>query len=503
MANPSLICPHELLRQSLDDKLGEQQEEELARHLAECASCQQELERLAAAASDWSKVGSALAQEAASERQSGHSLRQTPTEADAEEYTSADFAVDFLDPAATPDTLGRLGDIDILEVIGQGGMGIVLKGHQPELNRFVAVKVLGPHLATSGPARKRFAREAQATAAILHPSVMPILMVSSSGNLPYLVMPYVACESLQQRIDRAGPLETLDLLRIGVQTARGLAAAHAQGLVHRDIKPANILLERGVDRVLLTDFGLARAIDDASITRTGIIAGTPQFMSPEQAKGEPVDARSDLFSLGSVLYTAATGRPPFRAESTYGILRRIADSPPRPIREVSPHVPDWLAAIVGKLQAKEASGRFATAEEVAELLEQCLAHVQQPASARLPASVQQMLANAGSAKATGEINRTRMFVWTSLTACGLVAATLAVVAVVNNAWPEGTSKKLGDPGEGPASASQVPGTENSTNTDWDSATREVESLHKAADDFESRAGRLWDKELLEIEEPDE
>ncbi|MCY2963624.1 MAG: serine/threonine-protein kinase, partial [Planctomycetota bacterium] len=161
------------------------------------------------------------------------------------------------------------------------------------------MKVLAPHLAVGGPARRRFAREAQAVAAILHPNVMPILSVHSNGKLPYLVMPFLACESLQQRIERHGPLDTVDVLRIGLQTAKGLAAAHIQGIVHRDVKPANILLERGVERVMLTDFGLARAVDDAQITRTGLIAGTPQYMSPEQIRGEALDARSDLFSLGS------------------------------------------------------------------------------------------------------------------------------------------------------------------------------------------------------------
>ncbi len=183
--------------------------------------------------------------------------------------------------------IGRLGDIEIQDVIGHGGMGVVLKGYQPELKRLVAVKVLAPQLAVSAAARKRFAREVQATAAILHPNVMPILTVHSSGKLPFIVMPYVACESLQQRLDRVGSLELIDILRIGMQTANGLAAAHAQGLVHRDVKPANILLEISVEKVMLTDFGLARAIDDASITRTGIIAGTPLYMSPEQARGEP------------------------------------------------------------------------------------------------------------------------------------------------------------------------------------------------------------------------
>ena len=197
-------------------------------------------------------------------------------------------------------------------------------------------------------------------------------------------MPYVACESLQQRIDRTGPMELLDILRIGMQTANGLAAAHAQGLVHRDVKPANILLEIGIEKVILTDFGLARAIDDASITRTGVIAGTPLYMSPEQSRGEAVDARSDLFSLGSVLYTLATGRTPFRAESTYGILRRLTDEKHRPPREISPQLPSWLEMIVNRLLAKNPSDRFENASQVALLLEGCIAHLQQPTTVSLP-----------------------------------------------------------------------------------------------------------------------
>src|SRR5262245_59213986 len=165
-------------------------------------------------------------------------------------------------------------------------MGIVLKGFQRELGRYVAVKVMAPHLAASGAARQRFVREARAAAAIVHPHVMPIHAVCTTARLPYLVMPFIACESLQQRIDRQGPLDVAETLRIAMQAAQGLAASHAQGLVHRDVKPANILLEKGVDRVMLTDFGLARAADDASLTHTRIVAGTPQYMSPEQSRGE-------------------------------------------------------------------------------------------------------------------------------------------------------------------------------------------------------------------------
>ncbi len=287
-------------------------------------------------------------------------------------------------------SLGRLGNIEIREFIGQGAHGIVLKGFQEELNRLLAVKVMAPHLASVVAARKRFAREARATAAIVHPNVMPVLHVDSSGQLPFLVMPYVDCESLQDRLDREGSLPILDVLRISLQVARGLAAAHAQGLVHRDVKPANILLERGVERVMLTDFGLARAVDDATLTRSGLIAGTPHYMSPEQARGDGVDARSDLFSLGSVLYAMSTGRPPFRAETTYGILRRVTDETARPMRELNPEVPVWSDAIVMKLLTKSAAERFESAEQVAGIFEECLGHLQQPTVCPLPLAVREL-----------------------------------------------------------------------------------------------------------------
>src|SRR6516162_2388202 len=185
-------------------------------------------------------------------------------------------------------------------------MGVVLKAFDPSLHRVVAIKVLAPQLATSGVARQRFLREAKAAAAVSHDHLVTIHAVDEANGLPYLVMQYIAGPSLQQRIDKEGALEVAEILRIGMQTAEGLAAAHGHGMVHRDVKPANILLEEGVSRVKLTDFGLARAIDDASLTQSGVVAGTPLYMSPEQAAGEPIDHRSDLFSLGSVLYVLCT-----------------------------------------------------------------------------------------------------------------------------------------------------------------------------------------------------
>jgi serine/threonine protein kinase len=241
-------------------------------------------------------------------------------------------------------------------------------------------------LANHGAARQRFAREARAAAAVVHEHVVAIHNVESGGVSPFLVMQFVSGESLQARIDRKGPLGLCEVLRIAHQTAAGLTAAHAQGLVHRDVKPANILLEEGVDRALLTDFGLARASDDASLTHTGYMPGTPHYMSCEQAQGESVDHRSDLFSLGSVMYTMCTGRPPFRAETSYGILRRIIDCDPRPIREVNPEIPGWLVSVIAKLHQKDPAARFASAGDLASLLAGCLAHVQQPDVVELPAA---------------------------------------------------------------------------------------------------------------------
>src|SRR5580693_7954805 len=201
-------------------------------------------------------------------------------------------------------------------------------------------------------------------------------------------MPYVRGPSLQRRLNDEGPMAVVEILRVGMQAAAGLAAAHAQGLVHRDVKPANILLADGIERVKLTDFGLARAADDASLTKTGVIAGTPQYMSPEQAKGEPLDGRSDLFSLGCVLYEIATGVSPFRSDSALATMRRLVDESPLALASLNPELPPWFIAIVDRLLEKDPARRFGSAREVSELLGGCLAHIQQPASVPLPSPLQ-------------------------------------------------------------------------------------------------------------------
>jgi serine/threonine protein kinase len=283
----------------------------------------------------------------------------------------------FLQPSGKPASLGRLAHYEVLEVLGQGGFGIVLKAFDEKLHRLVAIKVLAPPLAATSPPRKRFAREARSAAAIRHENVVTIYDVQEQP-LPYLVMEYIGGETLQQKLDRMGPLDMTEVLRIGQQVASGLAAAHDLGLIHRDIKPSNILLENGaLPRVKITDFGLARTPDDASLSQSGLIAGTPLYMAPEQAQGEVIDQRADLFSLGSVLYVMCSGRPPFRAPNTLAILRRVVEDTPRPIREIIPEVPRWLCAIVERLHAKKPAERFSSAKEVADLLARHLAKLQQ------------------------------------------------------------------------------------------------------------------------------
>ena len=374
------VCDPNRLSSFVRGELSADAERELTAHLDQCESCGKALEHQVAEASAWREAKEFLGDCDFQDQDADFSGSDT-IESQIQQVLSQ------LLPTDDPDSLGRIGGYEVTGVIGSGGMGVVLKARDHSLDRVVAVKVMAPHLAASGSARQRFAREAKAAAAVLHPNVIAIHGVSNEQALPYLVMPYVRGETLQKRIDAEGPLPLIEILRIGTQVAAGLAAAHEQGLVHRDIKPGNILMEQGVERVTITDFGLARAVDDASMTRSGVIAGTPQYMSPEQARGEPIDARSDLFSLGSLLYAMCTGHSPFRAETSFGVMHRITNDEPRTITESNPNIPVWLEGVVMKLLSKKTDDRFQSAAEVAELLEGCLSHTQDPTRRPLPARV--------------------------------------------------------------------------------------------------------------------
>jgi hypothetical protein len=273
----------------------------------------------------------------------------------------------LLAPPGRPDSKRRIGHYEVLQVLGRGGFGAVYRAFDEVLHRVVAVKVLLRHIAATSPARKRFLREARTLAQVRHENVVQVYEVGETP-LPYLVMEFVPGETLQARLERVGPVEPAEVVRIGRQIAEGLAAAHATGLVHRDIKPGNVLLEGPQLLVKITDFGLARAADDASISRSGLVAGTPMYMAPEQARGDHIDHRADLFSLGSVLYQMLSGRPPFRAANTLAVLKRVCDDDPRPIRELIPEAPAWLCELIERLHAKNPAERIQTAREVADRL---------------------------------------------------------------------------------------------------------------------------------------
>lgn len=383
-------CDSARLQSLLAGQLRDDLSSEALAHIEQCARCRNELARLAASPEDWESVQATLSDRVHQEElfeNKAYPFATSNQEIESSSFWSETYARSILDEPRHPEMLGRIGRYDVERLIGSGGMGIVFKGFDTELNRPVAIKVLAPSIAFHGGARQRFSREAKAAAAVVHEHVVPIYNVESSGELPYLVMHFAQGDSLQNRIDKKGPLELKEILRISQQIASGLAAAHAQGLVHRDVKPANVLLENGIERALISDFGLAQAADDASVSCSGFLAGTPQYMSPEQARGEKVNHLSDLFSLGSIMYTMCTGRAPFRGDSTLGVLQQVQSAVPKSILEINPEIPTWLIALIERLMMKPSSERYQSATEVAQLLEGCLAHVQQPLDHSLPVSL--------------------------------------------------------------------------------------------------------------------
>lgn len=374
----------------LQGALSQMQEQEYTQHLDECEACREHLEIVAAGKEVWTEVQELLVprprldDETDASGENGHGLP-----------VSVQQLVHSLQPTDHPDSMGRLDNYEIKGVIGSGAMGVVLKAKDVSLDRIVSLKVMTPTLAASGTARSRFEREAKAAAAVHHPNVVAIHGVRTTGDLPYLVMPYLKGGSLHQRIQLQGPFSVSEILRVGSQIAAGLAAAHKQGVVHRDIKPSNIMLDDGVEAAIITDFGLARIVDDATMTRTGVISGTPEFMSPEQARGDALDCKSDLFSLGSLLYMLCTGYAPFRAHTPFGVLRKITDDAPKTIRQMNSEIPDWLCKIIQELHQKRPELR-PSASETQATLDACLAHVYQPDSVALPAKYRELQSKTSS-----------------------------------------------------------------------------------------------------------
>lgn len=375
----STACPPTTdLQHLLEGSLSGEQQQACTQHMDSCTCCQQKLEEIATAGTNLSQVVVRL-HESQPVANSAYwkVIQQLDSEGaetlvpNATPVRTRDLSLSFLQPSEDSAYLGRMAQFDVMRVIGRGGMGLVLEAFDSRLQRNVALKVLDPEFASDEVAQQRFCREARAAASITHENVVAVHQVerSATDRLPYLVMQLISGESLEQRLTREKKLPLTEIVRIGMQAAQGLAAAHAQGLIHRDIKPGNILLEAPQDRVKLTDFGLARAAEDVKLTRTGFVSGTPLYMAPEQALGEEADPRSDLFSLGAILYEMCAGQPPFTGNSALAILKQIADTKQRPIKELNPSIPDWMSETIDRLLAKKPADRIQTAAQLAELLE--------------------------------------------------------------------------------------------------------------------------------------
>ncbi len=271
----------------------------------------------------------------------------------------------FLAPPQGPGEIGRLGGYRILRVLGKGGMGVVFLAEDPDLQRPVALKVMRAPLDEAAAGRQRFLREARLAASLKHDHIVTVYQVGHDRGVPFLAMELLEGESLADRLKREGRLPLAEVLRIGREAAEALAAAHARRLVHRDIKPANLFLEGPRGRVKILDFGLARGGDDPNLTQSGALLGTPAYMSPEQAACEATDHRSDLFSLGAVLYQICTGAQPFPGRTAHAVVEAVLHEEPRPVTALNPTVPAGLCELIRRLLVKDPAQRLQSADEAA------------------------------------------------------------------------------------------------------------------------------------------
>jgi serine/threonine protein kinase len=296
-------------------------------------------------------------------------VASTSVEVQAQMETTSGERVRDLPSAPLPDAGVSFGRYQILAQLGGGGMGIVCKARDTQLDRDIALKFMRPDVAAKPSTRERFLHEARALAAVRHDHVVEIYDQGEIDGICFVVMPLLAGGSLQTRLERQSPLPPAEVLRIGLELTDGLAAVHAKGLIHRDLKPSNVWLEAPHGCVKLLDFGLACDPSNGdALTCPGAVVGTPSYMSPEQANGLDVDVRSDLFSLGSVLYRAATGRAAFAASSLTATLNAVAEKDPPAARIVNPAVPAALSDLIECLHRKKPADRPASAAEVLQQL---------------------------------------------------------------------------------------------------------------------------------------
>ena len=375
MKSKSMPCPSPgALRECLEAM--SDPNPQLAAHLESCSHCQATMSFVAGQETWWDEAQQFLSCDV--DPIAGRiSSRVCPlTSSELETTVGSDVLLahelqqlqSLLDAPSHPELLGRIGRYELEQLVGRGGMGLVFRAHDTELHRVVAIKTLALHLIPIGAARERFVRESRACAALAHPHIVPMYDVVHDGPVPALVMQYIAGPTLQAWVREHGSMAWQDALKIGSQLADALAAAHSNGLVHRDIKPGNVLLEANGSRALLTDFGLARVLDAATMTQSGILTGTPEYMSPEQANGASVDERSDLFSLGSLIYTMLAGTAPFRAAEPMAILHRVCNASQTPLHRINPEIPIEVSRLVDRLLAKNPQHRFASAQQLRDAM---------------------------------------------------------------------------------------------------------------------------------------
>lgn len=273
-----------------------------------------------------------------------------------------------LDPTLAGLPAALAGEFELEHELGRGGMGVVFRARDVVLDRPVALKVLPPALAGVADIRTRFLREARTAGQLSHPHIVPVHRADERGGYAFFAMGLVDGETLGQRVRDRGPLPAADVVRHLREVAWALAYAHARGVIHRDVKPENIMIERGTNRALVTDFGIARSERAAGLTSEGHVVGTAHFMSPEQIQGAAIDGRSDLYALGVVGFFLLSGRLPFEGEQAPAVLVAHVTQPAPPLLGVAPSVPRALAAVIDQCLAKDPAQRFATGEALSEAL---------------------------------------------------------------------------------------------------------------------------------------
>ncbi|WP_442506498.1 serine/threonine protein kinase [Novipirellula sp. SH528] len=355
------------------------QDPRVEQHLDHCQQCASRLEQIAADETFW--------------KTSSNSLNEDFLDAPAGDEMEVSVRLSpvlraILSPSDDPHSLGRIGRFEICGIVGSGGMGTVLKARDVDIDRIVALKLPAAHLLDLPSALERIEREARSAATIRHPNIIEIYQVDRWQGIPYLVMPYLPGPSLMSRLEKHGKLDVLDAIRIARQTASALAAAHQHGVVHRDVKPGNILLGKGTEQAVLTDFGIAKIQDDVSMTNTGVIVGTPGFLSPEQARGNDAGPQSDLYSLGTVLWSMLTGEPPMRGLPTHTIVAAIARGEMPKLAQAGLDLPAWVHRLVDWLHALDPDDRPETAGECETILRACEQHLLDPVRCKLPSRLQ-------------------------------------------------------------------------------------------------------------------